>query len=101
MGLFGIEFPWTDEMLGKWGAEWLTTAFHAAGTMDKSNWVKRLVIDKKTECTTGNNGGKFFFDVMYAKKDPSLHTRLFAKIPYKLEGATKSDRLSSSVNKQP
>ena len=32
---------------------------------------------------------------------PALHTKLFAKLPFVPEGATKSERLSSSVSKQP
>lgn len=51
--------------------------------------------------TTGNNGGKFLFEVVYAEHQEGLHTKLFAKVPHVPQGKTKSDRLSSSVNKQP
>ena len=37
----------------------------------------------------------------YKWQTPDLHTKLFAKIPFPLSGATSNDRLSSSVNKQP
>jgi len=99
--LYGLEFPWTETMLLLWGPEWLTKAFHAAGTLDPANKVTKIIPEKKTKVTTGNNGGKFLFEVVYANKDASLHTKLFAKVPFPLEGATRSDRLSSSVNKQP
>lgn len=99
---YGLEFPWSEALLhNEYGAEWLTKAFHAAGTLDKDNKVKRIVTEDKIKITTGNNGGKFLFEVEYEKPSPDLDTKLFAKVPFALEGATKSDRMSSSVNKQP
>ena len=41
--------------------------------------------------TTGNNGGKFLFEVEYEKASPDLHTKLFAKVPFPLSDKTKSD----------
>jgi hypothetical protein len=69
--------------------------------MPRDNKVTKIILEKKIKITTGNNGGKFLFEVEYEKPDPNLHTRLFAKVPHALEGATRTDRLSSSVNKQP
>mmetsp|Transcript_50400 Transcript_50400/g.90498 ORF Transcript_50400/g.90498 Transcript_50400/m.90498 type:complete len:452 (-) Transcript_50400:147-1502(-) len=69
--------------------------------MDKDNRVTKIILEKKIKVTTGNNGGKFLFEVRYAKPDPDLHTKLFAKVPFAASGKTMSDRLSSSVNKQP
>eukprot|EP00442_Polarella_glacialis_P045907 CAMPEP_0115150436 /NCGR_PEP_ID=MMETSP0227-20121206/65045_1 /TAXON_ID=89957 /ORGANISM="Polarella glacialis, Strain CCMP 1383" /LENGTH=621 /DNA_ID=CAMNT_0002560815 /DNA_START=66 /DNA_END=1931 /DNA_ORIENTATION=- len=101
--LYGIEFPWTEEMMhsSQFGAEFLTKAFHVAGTLDKDNRVTKVVPDNKYKITTGNNGGKFLFEVEYLKPSQDLHTKLFAKIPHSMDKETSSDRLSSSVNKQP
>jgi len=99
--LYGLEFPWSEQMLVDMGPEWLTQAFHAAGTIPKDNRVTKIVPENKVKVTTGNNGGKFLFEVEYAKEDPELQTQLFAKVPFALEGKTRSDRLSSSVYKQP
>mmetsp|Transcript_112413 Transcript_112413/g.210816 ORF Transcript_112413/g.210816 Transcript_112413/m.210816 type:complete len:972 (+) Transcript_112413:77-2992(+) len=98
---YGIEFPWNEAMVHEWGPEWLTKAFHTCETLPADNAVKRIVTEDKIKITTGNNGGKFLFEVEYEKPDPELHTKLFAKVPFPNEGKFKSDRLSSSVNKQP
>ncbi|CAK9109013.1 Uncharacterized protein SCF082_LOCUS50671 [Durusdinium trenchii] len=99
---YGLHFPWSEEMLlsSKFGAEWLTQAMHVAGTLPMDNKVMKVSADP-FKITTGNNGGKFLFEVEYLHSSPDLHTRLFAKIPHAMEQATQSDRLSSSVNKQP
>lgn len=99
--IYGLEFPWNEATLAEMGPEWLTKAFHTAGTMDKDNRVTKIILEKKIKVTTGNNGGKFLFEVRYAKPDPDLHTKLFAKVPFAASGKTMNDRLSSSVNKQP
>jgi len=98
---YGIEFPWSASTLMEMGPQWLTRAFHLAGTLDTSNWVKKIALDQKVKITGGNNGGKFLFEVTYGKPAPDLHTQLFAKVPFPLTGATFTDRLSSSVYKQP
>ncbi|CAJ1353556.1 unnamed protein product, partial [Effrenium voratum] len=101
--LYSITFPWTEDMLHteEWGAEWLTKAMHTANTLPKDNRVVKVIPDKKYRITTGNNGGKFLFEVEYEVPDENLHTKLFAKIPHSMDKDTMSDRLSSSVNKQP
>jgi len=99
--IYGLEFPWNEATLEEMGPEWLTKAFHTAGTMEKDNRVTKIILEKKIKVTTGNNGGKFLFEVRYAKPDPDLHTKLFAKVPFPYAGKTQNDRLSSSVNKQP
>jgi len=98
---FGHEFPWHAAGLARLGPEWLTKAFHSAGTLPENNWVTHLVIDDKVKITAGNNAGKFLFQVKYKRNDPNLHTRLFAKVPFPMSSATQTDRLSSSVYKQP
>jgi len=99
--IYGLDFPWSEATLAEMGPEWLTHAMHTAGSLPEDNKVTKIILEKKIKVTTGNNGGKFLFEVEYEKEDPTLHTKLFAKIPFALEGATKSDRMSSSVNKQP
>jgi len=98
---YGMEFPWSEDTLEKMGPAWLTKAFHKVGSMPKDNKVTKIILRNKIKITTGNNGGKFLFEVEYEKEDPNLHTKLFAKVPFALTGATKFDRMSSSVNKQP
>jgi len=100
--LYGIDFPFTEKMLIDMGPAWLTKAFHTAGTLDEDNAVTKVIPEKKLKITTGNNGGKFLFEVRYKKQVAGLHTKLFAKIPHSYDDKkTASDRLSSSVNKQP
>lgn len=98
--MYGLPFPWSEETMAEMGPDWLTAAFHASGSMSRSNRVTKLIIDE-TKITAGNNSGKFMFDVEYAIQQPSLHTKLFAKCPFAMTPATKSDRISSSVYKQP
>mmetsp|Transcript_126225 Transcript_126225/g.247468 ORF Transcript_126225/g.247468 Transcript_126225/m.247468 type:complete len:543 (-) Transcript_126225:66-1694(-) len=98
---YGLEFPWTEQRLIDMGPAWLTKAFRAAGTLDDDNEVVSIIPEQKVKVTTGNNGGKFLFEVRYMRGAQGLHTKLFAKIPHPCEGVTQSDRLSTSVNKQP
>jgi len=98
---YGMDFPWSEELLGQYGPVWLTKAFQKAGTLPTDNKVTNIIMEQKIKVTTGNNGGKFLFEVEYEKPSPDLHTKLFAKIPFPLADRTQSDRLSSSVNKQP
>eukprot|EP00439_Symbiodinium_sp_Y106_P035832 s775_g4.t1 len=97
---YGIEFPWSAETLRDMGPEWLTKAFHRAGTLEPSNRVTHIKLDDR-KVTAGNNAGKFLFEVRYARERPDLHRKLFAKVPHALTKETKQDRLSSSVLKQP
>mmetsp|Transcript_47238 Transcript_47238/g.113310 ORF Transcript_47238/g.113310 Transcript_47238/m.113310 type:complete len:731 (+) Transcript_47238:119-2311(+) len=98
---YGLDFPFNEEMLMQFGAAWLTRAFHAAGTLEADNAVTRVIREPTIKVTTGNNGSKFLFEVEYKKPSPDLHTQLFAKVPHPFDGTTKTDRLSTSVHKQP
>lgn len=98
--LYGLEFPWTGPMLEEFGPNWLTEAFHRAGSLEKSNRVTQVRVEN-IKVTAGNNAGKFLFNVRYANERPGLHTKLFAKVPFQMTKETKQDRLSSSVLKQP
>jgi len=85
---YGMEFPYTLKMLQepKFGAAWLTKAFHAAGTVPKDNRVKRIVRVKELPMSgydaAGGAGMKGFVSVEYEKDDPKLHTELFVKVPF-------------------
>lgn len=99
--IYGLDFPWTEAKLVEFGPEWLTKAFWKAGTLGADNRVVKIIPEKKIKITAGNNAGKFLFEVKYQKPGASLHTRLFGKVPFMMTPATKTDRLSSSVYKQP
>jgi len=99
--IYGLEFPWTEEMLESFGPEWLTKAFRAAGTMEEDNRVTGLALERSVKVTGGNNAGKFLFEVTYARPSDGLHTQLFAKVPFAMSKETQTDRISSSVMKQP
>lgn len=95
---YGMTFPHTPEMLtsSKYGAAWLTKAFHKAETMPKSNKVTKI---KGTKPLTGGGAClKALIEVEYQNKDPELHTKLFMKYPFDYENKTqRSDRMNSSV----
>lgn len=83
--MYGLPFPQTpEEMLGdpKFGAEWLTNAFHAAGTLPKDNTVKSVVTWRRF--VGGGSGPKAVFTVEYEKPDEELDTVLFVKMPHPL-----------------
>jgi len=83
--VFGLPLWRTAEQLRseQYGAEWLTKAFHAAGTLPADNRVSRLVrvqeLNMKGFSKEGGAAMKCFITVEYLKPDPSLHTELFAK----------------------
>lgn len=97
---YGLVFPFSAPMLKEFGPEWLTLAFHTAGTLERSNRITRISISD-FKITAGNNAGKFLFEVKYQHNRPGLHRKLFAKVPFAMTKETKQDRLSSSVLKQP
>merc|ERR1711972_741919 len=53
--IYGIDFPWSAEKLEEMGVEWLTKAFHAAGTLSEDNRVTSLVFEQDVKITSGNN----------------------------------------------
>jgi hypothetical protein len=74
----GIQLPTHAETLREAGAEFLTQAFHAFGSLPADNAV--LGITAVEPCHAGNSGQKLFLSVEYAKPDPALHTDLFVKL---------------------
>lgn len=76
---FGIHFPFTAEQIEEAGVEWLTQAFHLAGTLPKDNKVAKLVSMKTF--LGGGASVKVILNVEYATPSDDLHTQLFVKMP--------------------
>eukprot|EP00930_Biecheleria_cincta_P042051 TRINITY_DN28921_c0_g1_i1.p1 TRINITY_DN28921_c0_g1~~TRINITY_DN28921_c0_g1_i1.p1 ORF type:complete len:722 (-),score=108.87 TRINITY_DN28921_c0_g1_i1:144-2309(-) len=82
---FGLPIPRTADQMQSddFGAEWLTKAMHAAGTLPKDNRVTRVLRVTELDCTGASKEGgaamKAFIDVEYQTPDVELHTALFAK----------------------
>lgn len=76
---YGLVFPFTHADFEKAGAEFLTAAFHAAGTMPKDNRVREIRDYRRVD--SGGASVSAAFDVDYAIDDPDLHKSLFVKMP--------------------
>jgi len=76
---YGLIFPFTIEGLRAAGAEFLTAAFRAAGTISPDNEVTEIVELRRL----GINGASenAFLTVAYAKPEPELQAELFVKFP--------------------
>ena len=84
---FPINFPMLDSE--EFGASFLTKAFHAAGSLPRSNSVIRIQSLKQLplqgDDAQGGAGIKAIICVEYAQPDASLHDTLFVKMPWLLE----------------
>lgn len=100
---YGIEFPWSEKTMAEFGPKWLTQAMQITGYLDNENSVTKVIckMDKSSDIDAGNNGAKFLFACEFKYKSPHLCPKLFAKIPYPMGGVNQTDRISSSVYKQP
>jgi len=76
---FGLPFPFTGAQILSFGPEWLTKAFHAAGSLPKGNSVKRIVGSKFFP--GGGAGLKATLHVEYESPSDVLHNNLFVKLP--------------------
>jgi len=92
-----MKFPHSLEQITskEFGAQWLTNAFHASTVLPKTNKVVKIVSAK--QLSGGGAADKALVVVEYETPSPDLHTYLFVKYPYPMEGARKSDRMNSSV----
>lgn len=83
--IYGLPIPHTPEefMSPDFGAEWLTKAFHMAGTLPEDNSVMKITTWKRL--LVGGSGPKTLFSVEYAKPDNHLDTSFFSKHPWSLE----------------
>jgi len=98
---YGLEFPCGFGELRLAGAEWLTQALHAAGTLPWDNSVVEMKVTKLSEDaeaqdSMGGSGMKGLLTVEYAKPHPELHTRLFVKMPFPY--APENERMRNSYN---
>jgi hypothetical protein len=73
----GLAVPAHVEALRDAGAEFLTRAFHAYGSLSRDNAIARIVA--LDHCAGGSTGAKLFLTVEYARPEPGLHTDLFVK----------------------
>lgn len=73
----GIEIPAHAQALRDYGADFLTKAFHAFGSLGEDNRVLR--ISRYESFPGGNSGHKLCLWVEYARREPGLHDRLFVK----------------------
>jgi len=86
--VYGLPFPQTAAQMteDRFGADWFTKAFHAAGTLPKDNKISQLVSVKELSVDgfkkEGGAAMKCRIKVEYEKPSPELHTNLFAKYSY-------------------
>lgn len=73
----GLNIPAHGEALRADGAAFLTTAFHAFGSLAADNRVVRVT--RFEPCAGGSTGGKLFLSVQYERDEQGLHTELFVK----------------------
>lgn len=73
----GLRMPAHADALREAGAEFLTRAFRAYGTLADDNCVVRIT--RCEACAAGNSGHKLFLSVAYEKPGPDLHEDLFVK----------------------
>jgi len=76
---YGLQFPYTFEMIVRYGTEFLNKAFHAAGTLPEDNKIVKMDVEP---FVGGSMSLKCFIHVEYEKPDPELHTDLFVKYPF-------------------
>ena len=76
---YGLEFPFTLDMLRAFGAEFLTEAFRASGAMPADNRVTEIVALRPLDVQGASDNA--FLTVAYEKPDPELATDLFVKLP--------------------
>ena len=76
---YGLEFPFTLDSIRTQGADFLTEAFRAAGTLSPDNRV--TTIESVEVCEGGQASDKGFLTVAYERSEPGLSERLFVKVP--------------------
>lgn len=81
----GLLIPAHGAALQLQGAEFLTRAFQAFGSLSPDNRVARIA--RLEPCPGGSTGQKLFLTVEYEKPEPHLHTELFVKFSRDFEDA--------------
>ena len=106
---YGLPFPHTPAELRQMGAEWLTRAFHRAGTLPASVCVSRVTTFRELfpggdpNETRGDGGAalKVLLDIEYAgpaEAVEGLHTALFVKLPLPCRDDNESFFLSCELH---
>ena len=86
----GLAIPAHEDALRAAGADFLTRAFHAFGTLDPANRVTRVV--DVTHCPGGSTGSKCFLTVEYADDRVGLPRALFVKFSRDFADAQRDNR---------
>lgn len=73
----GLAIPAHGAALAEAGADFLTRAFHAFGSLATDNQVVRIA--RLEHCDGGSTGTKLFLTLDYAHDDHGLHRELFVK----------------------
>lgn len=73
----GLSIPAHGEALEQAGADFLTQAFRAFGSLSPENRVTRIA--RLEACAGGSTGTKLFLSLDYAHEAPGLHRELFVK----------------------
>ncbi len=80
---FGFQIPADPAALQEGGADFLSGAFHAAGTLATDNRV--VAITRCDEIRGGSTGRKLLLSVEYARADAGLRRELFVKFSRDLD----------------
>jgi hypothetical protein len=73
----GLLIPAHGAALAAAGADFLTKAFRAFGSLSEANRISGIML--LDPCPGGSTGQKFFLSVEYEEREPDLHTDLFVK----------------------
>lgn len=84
---YGLRFPYTLELIQRYGKSFLTQAFRASGILMRSNSVTSMEVE---QFVAGSMSLKCFLRVEYAEPQEGLHSDLFVKYPF--AAVTEHDR---------
>ena len=86
----GLNIPAHSDALLLAGAEWLTEAFRAFGSLPQDNRVVRIV--RAERCPGGSTGQKLLLSVAYERPDAGLHRDLFVKFSRDFDDEVRDNR---------
>jgi len=76
---YGLEFPFTLDLFRQFGADFLTKAFRAAGSIAHDNAVMEIISLKPLSLSGASESA--FITIAYERPEQDLHTELFVKFP--------------------
>jgi len=106
----GLSFPHNPEQIQEWGPQWLTTAFHKAGTLPEDVSVTEFtffrvlaadttkVTDNEDDGSWGGAGIKVMVSVAYSRGVDEVTQDFFIKIPHKLGNKSERHKISIVLN---